>query len=344
MFTWPKLPATLSSNQFKSERVGSDGFVVGSAAFSAGEEWYYLVHAEVGAQWNLVSGEPYVTDLGVVATNGASSSGDLTMGAEGMRFFQTTMPANAAAWRLWLNGLTNTVLVKKAGVPLTGNTDLSQSKQMLVVPSYLVGGQLYFVGVNGAPGTTINLDSRLQLFTDIPFTASTNVTVTGYGYTTFRVQVPSDQLGWQMSVVVSNGNPNLAVRRDFVPNENNNDAYSEVAGTVTDSITLVPPTLSDGTFLSRFTVPIPSRVSCSVALLSSPRLISTVPLSTPTLTGLVGVSSSCRTSASNWGLWAGTYLSPTSPLAHGSRYAAMLRRASGIIAIPMPAPLVATMF
>ena len=38
------------------------------------------------------------------------------------------------------------------------------------------------------------------------------------------------------------------MRRNFIPNENNNDAYSEVASNVTDSITLVPPTLSDGTF------------------------------------------------------------------------------------------------
>jgi hypothetical protein len=72
--------------------------------------------------------------------------------------------------------------------------------------------------------------------------------VTGYPYTTVRVQVPPDQLAWQVSVVASNGNPNLAVRRNFIPNESNNDAYSEVPGSVTDSITLVPDTLSDGTF------------------------------------------------------------------------------------------------
>lgn len=241
-------PPAVNSSLYKSERSGSDGFVVPSSAFNAGEDWYYLVHAEPGAQWNLVSGEPFVTDLGVVAADGSSGSGTISMGAEGMRFFQTTMPPDAVAWRLWLNGSTNTIFVKKTGVPLTGSTDLTQARQMLVVPSYLVGGQLYFVGVNGAPGANLNLDSRLQTFTDISFASSTSLTVTGYNYTTFRVQVPADQLGWQMSVVVSNGNPNLAVRRNFIPNENNNDAYSEVASNVTDSITLVPPTLSDGTF------------------------------------------------------------------------------------------------
>lgn len=241
-------PPSQGSNLYKSERAGADGFVVPSPAFNAGEEWYYYVRAESGAQWTLVSGEPHVTDLGSVATDGSSGSGNVIVGAEGMRFFQTVPPVNAVAWRLWLNGNTNTVYVKKTGVAFAGSTDLSQPGQMLVVPSYLVGGQLYFVGVNGTPGTTINLDSRLQAFTDIPFASATNLVVSGFGYTTFRIQVPPDQLAWQMSVVVSNGNPNLAVRRNFIPNEANNDAYSEVPGDVTDSITLVPPTLSDGTF------------------------------------------------------------------------------------------------
>ena len=72
--------------------------------------------------------------------------------------------------------------------------------------------------------------------------------VSGFPYASFRVQVPPDQLAWQVSVIASNGNPNIAVRRNFLPTESNNDAYSEVPGLVTDSITLVPDTLSDGTF------------------------------------------------------------------------------------------------
>jgi len=241
-------PPSAGSNAFKSDRVGSDGFVLGGASFDPGEDWYYLVHAEPGAQWTLVSGEPFVTDLGTVAADGSSGSGNLAMGAEGMRFFKTTVPVSAVAWRLWLNGLTNSILVKKTSAPVPGGADLTQPGQMLVVPTYLVGGQLFFVGVSGAPGGVINLDSRLQLFADIPFASATNTTVTGFGYTTYRVQVPVDQIAWQVSVVVSNGNPNVGVRRSFVPNEANNDAYSEVAGSVTDSLLLVPPTLTDGTF------------------------------------------------------------------------------------------------
>jgi len=240
---------TVASNSFKSERVGSDGFVLPSAAFNEGEDWYYLVHAEPGSQWTLVTGEPFATDLGTVASEGSSGSGDVLMGAEGMRFFKTTVPVNTVAWRLWLaNGSTNSILIKQTAVPVLGSSDLAQTGQMLVVPNYLVGGHLYFVGIAGSPGSTINLDSRQQAFTDIPFAVSTNLTISGFGYATFRLQVPVNQLAWQVNVVVSNGNPNVAVRRNLVPNESNNDAYSEVPGSVTDSILIVPPTLSDGTF------------------------------------------------------------------------------------------------
>jgi hypothetical protein len=239
---------TSTTATFKSERVGSDGFVVPASSFLAGEEWFLMVRATPGSQWNLVTGEAFSLDLGTVAINGSSGSGDLPVGAEGMRFFKTTTTANMVAWRLWLNGLTNSILVKKASLPVAATADLSQNGQMLVVPPYLVGGQLYFIGVSGAPGAIINLDSRQHTATDINFLSTTSLSVTGYPYTTYRVQVPLDQLAWQISVAVTNGNPNVAVRRNFIPNEFNNDAYSEVPGTVTDSLSLVPPTLSDGTF------------------------------------------------------------------------------------------------
>jgi len=241
-------PPSLSTNLFKSERVGSDGFVVPGSSFGAGEDWYFMVRVESGAQWNLVSGEPYVADLGTVAADAASGSGEVAIGAEGYRFFRTMVPADTLGWRLWLNGLTNPIYLRRTSVPLAGANEQTQPGQLLVVPSYLVGGQSYFVSVAGNPGTLMNLDSRQQAFADLPFAASTNLVVNGYGYTTFRVQVPPDQLAWQVNVVVTNGNPNVAVRRNFIPSEKYNDAYSEVAGTVSDSITLVPPTLSDGTF------------------------------------------------------------------------------------------------
>jgi len=250
-------PPTVGNFQYKSDRVGSDGFVLPSAAFNAGEDWYYMVRAEPGAQWNLVTGEPFVADLGDLATDGSSGSGEVSVGAEGIRFFKTSVPANTVAWRLWLNGLTNQVMVRRTSLPVPTQTDLTQSGQMLVVPSYLSGGQLYFVGVAGNPGAAINLDSRQHGFVDIPLSSVANLSVTGFPYSTFRVFVPSNQIAWQVNVVVSNGNPNIAVRRNFVPNESNNDAFSEAPGAIADSITLVPappgsapgtPGLGDGAY------------------------------------------------------------------------------------------------
>ena len=233
---------------FKSERNGSDGLVLAlSTQFLPNEEWYLLVRARAGAQWTLLSGSPFVTDLGVVAADDSSGSGSVEIGPEGMRFFSATAPAEMLAWRLWLNGASNSIFVKKTSLPLPVSFELLQPAQMLVVPSYLSVGQ-YFIGILGQPGTNINLDSRHQAIIDMPYDASAGANVTGFGYTTYRVQVPPQQIAWQLYLPSTNGNPNLAVRRNTVPNENNNDAYSENVGSVIDHITLVPPILSDGTF------------------------------------------------------------------------------------------------
>jgi len=39
-----------------------------------------------------------------------------------------------------------------------------------------------------------------------------------------------------VNTVVSNGDPHIAIRRNFIRNESNNDAYSEASSNVTDSI------------------------------------------------------------------------------------------------------------
>ena len=234
-----------------STRVGSDGFVLHSTEYTAAQTWYIAVRATPGAQWRLMTGDVFVQQLGTLAADASSGSGAVPIGPEGIRFFRTTTTVDTLAWRLWLNGATNDILIEKTAVPHPGSSswyDLHQVRQMLIVPNYLVGGDSYFLCVPGNPGTVINLDSRKQGITDVPFIASTNFTVTGYGYVTYRIQVPIQQIAWLSAVAPSSGNANLSLRRDSVPNEGNNDAYSEVAGTVTDSISLVPPTLSDGTF------------------------------------------------------------------------------------------------
>jgi hypothetical protein len=245
------VPPTTSKYDFKSARVGSDGFVISSTQFAPNELWYILVDAHAGASFNLVSGAPYVQDIGAVAADDSSGSGEVVMGAEGMRFFSAQVPTDMLAWRLWLNGKTNTILVKKSGVPLSPSNlnDQLQAGQMLVVPPYLTGGQQYFIGVIGDPGTKITLDSRRQPIIDLAYGATTpSNDVTNFPYTTYRIQVPAQQIAWRLSIPSTNGNPNLALRRNTVPNESSNDAASALASPLVDNIALVPPVLSDGTF------------------------------------------------------------------------------------------------
>jgi hypothetical protein len=176
------------------------------------------------------------------------------MGAEGMHFFKTTISSNTLAWRLGLsslNGGTNQLYVKTNAAPTPYNTysyDLTQPGQMLVVPTYLVVNNQYFIGVAGNPGLNFALDSRQQAVTNLTFNSTTNFSVSGYGYTTFLVQVPVQQIAWQVNVTPSSGNANVAIRRDNIPNEFVNDAFSEPPAGVGASVTLVPPTLSNGSF------------------------------------------------------------------------------------------------
>ena len=242
-------------HSFASAQTGSDGFVLHSSQFTAGQEWHLLVRASAGAQWNLMSGEAFVYNLGPLAAD-ASSSTNILAGAEGISFFKTTIDTGTLAWGLWLNGASNEIRVRKASVPHPASYSygepVPQDGQSLVVPDYLASSTFdgyYFVSVQGTPGQSVRLDSRKHAVTDIAF-ASTNsaVLVTNFGYRTFRVRVPVQQIAWQINAVPVSGDPSFAVRRDTVPNEWNNDAYSEVPGSVVDSLTLVPPTLSDGTF------------------------------------------------------------------------------------------------
>jgi hypothetical protein len=254
-------PANTNNFNFGSHRVGSDGFVVDSSQFQPGQNWYILVNASTNAQWNLVTGDIYVYPLGTLATN-CSSSTNASIGAEGMIFYQTTIPSTTLAWQLWINGAPNSMYVKKSVAPDPVSYDLTQSGQMLVVPPYLAGGTFngtYFIGVSGNPGMVINLDSRQQPVTSLPFSSLTNVvvTATNFPYVTYLVQVPVQQIAWQLNLTPTIGNPSVSVRRDLVPNEFRNDAFSETPQNVGASVTLVPPPpnsgsgvpgLSDGTF------------------------------------------------------------------------------------------------
>ncbi len=245
-------PPTTGNFSYSSARVGSDGFCLSqNGQFSPAQDWYYLLQTTTGAAWNLVSGEAFVQQLPALAAD-ASSGTNSIMGAESMRFFKTTISNGTLAWRLGLNGLPNQILVKKTGAPHPVNSgyyDLQQNGQMLVVPTYLNIGDQYFVGVVGAPGLNFNLDSRQQVVTDLAFNSNTNFTLAAnsYGYVTYRVQVPVQQIAWQLNLTPTSGDANVAVRQNDVPNEFVNAAYSDSAITA-DSVTLVPPTLTDGTW------------------------------------------------------------------------------------------------
>ncbi|MBI3879744.1 MAG: hypothetical protein HY301_06730 [Verrucomicrobia bacterium] len=245
------LPAT-NDFGFSSTRVGSDGMVLHSSQFTAGQDWFLLVRATPGATWTLLSGEVFAYDLGPLAAD-ASSGTNINILPEGMAFFKTTAPADTLAWRLGLNGATNTLYVKKSFVPHPISYEQTQDRAMLLVEPYLGIGTFngtYFVCVPGNPGVALNLDSRKQPVTDIPFGTNFNATVstTNFPYLTYRVQVPVQQIAWQLNLMPTAGDGNLAVRRDLVPNEYRNDAFSDVAGAIGDSVTLVPPTLANGTF------------------------------------------------------------------------------------------------
>lgn len=247
-------PAQTNSYSQASTRAGSDGFVLAQVAqWSPGQDWYLTVHATPGSQWTLMTGEPYVEQLPPLAADASSGTNGI-IGPEGMRFFKTTVSPGTLAWRLGLNGDNNTILVDNTRAPVLqsyaggGYYDWSGTGQLLLVPNYINVGNQYLVGVIGDPGQSITLDSRQQPVTDLAFNSSTNVSATTYGYVTFRVQVPVQQIAWQVNLAPVSGDPNIAVRQDNVPNEYTNDAFSEISGAIGDSVTMVPPILSDGTF------------------------------------------------------------------------------------------------
>ena len=119
------------------------------------------------------------------------------------------------------------------------------------MPAYLqASADVYYIAIPDAPGAAINLRSRIQAVTDIAFDTTRTVSCTGTdaGYRTFRVQVPIDQIAWENAVTNVSGDGNVCLRRDVVPNEFHNDAIADTTGITTDSVTLSPPTLTNGTF------------------------------------------------------------------------------------------------
>ena len=261
------IPQTITNYTHRSILTGGDGLVLRSDQYTAGQTWYFMVNATAGSQWSLVSGRAWVQDLGGLAWTDSNSNGTYDIGEpvlpsgsgagtvplEGIRFFKTSVPAGTPAWSLWLNGSTRDIAVRKSFVPFHSATSYynrKQSGQMLVVAPYLTGNtSTYFLSVTGNPGEAVNLDSRIQEVQDMPFNSTVNaVSVPTTPYRVYRVQVPVQQIAWDVAVTPSSGDANVCVRRDNAPAEFDNDAFSEVTGTTSDSITLVPDFLTDATW------------------------------------------------------------------------------------------------
>ncbi len=249
---------TFSQYAARSIRQGSDGILRAlSTTAGADQTWYIMVDAQPEAEWSLFAGDLFVVDLGDIQTDGSGGSGLDSMPIEGARFYKTGIPSGTLAWRLWLQdseGDTwdNDFYIRKntVGHPLITSPERTYTGQGLVVPPYLTTAtDTFFVSVGGVPGTEFALDSRQQAVTDLDYDESTAVvTADGFRFHTYRVVVPEDLLGWEVTTRQASGNPDLAIRRGQVPNARYNDAFSEAPGAADDSVTLVQPELGDGTF------------------------------------------------------------------------------------------------
>lgn len=242
---------TESTHDHAATRMGSDGVALAQPGQCAsGQTWYVMVLAQPDAAWTLVSGSAYIPPLPPPAADGASGTNGV-VAPEGINFYRTTIPANTPAWRLGLNGLTNQVLVQRdrAAHPASSpRPDWNLPGQLLLVPPYLKSGGEYFVSVMGTAGEGFTLDSRPQPVVEVAFESTTPVAATDYGYVTYRVMVPAEQVGWQVDLRPTAGTPHLAVREAFVGNEFVNTAFVEPTNAQPRTVTLVPPTLRDNAY------------------------------------------------------------------------------------------------
>lgn len=247
VFLHPGAVPSVGGAAYGSNGAGSDGFVV--SEFAENQEWFLVVVSLPEARWRLVTGEAFVRDLGALPGPEAAGDTAVTVGPEGWHYFRTVPTPETLAWRLWLRNLDARLHVRADFAPVAGNADLRQDRAMLVVPGYLQAGTTYFVGVPAAPGTAFTLHSKQQPVAPLAFGAeAAGLATDGFPYLTHRIEVPLEQIAWEVRAVPGTGNTDLALRRGLVPNEWDNDAFSEVPGAVADSVTLVPPVLSDGTF------------------------------------------------------------------------------------------------
>jgi len=108
-------------------------------------------------------------------------------------------------------------------------------------------------GNPGTPSNSIPANSPHQAY--VQQFHRCDVETTDFPYVTYQVQVPVQQIAWQLNLTPSKRFPNLAARLAAVPNEFHNDAYSAsvaVRATAYVSAIAAPvgrgPGLSAGTY------------------------------------------------------------------------------------------------
>jgi hypothetical protein len=241
---------------YRSELAGSDSFIFAAPEFAENQTWYLRVMAKTNApSWRLLSGDIHVADFGNLADQTAPRT--LTMDVGGIAYFRTSATAQTLAWRLASNVPDTIFRVNDTSAPVprysSGTWDLQFTDESLIVPDYLKA-QGYIVAVS-APAASALIDSKNQRIID-PTTLANGgsfaFTVNGsdeggFGYATYKVEVPVEQIAWQVRVTPTSGDVDLYVGKGRVPSDRQNDGFSEVKS-VTDSVSFVPPTLTNGTF------------------------------------------------------------------------------------------------
>jgi len=236
---------------YGSTNTGSDGLaLVQPDQNQSGQQWYAMVTANPGDQWSIYSGNLFVTPLPAPSTDNHGGT-NTSIAPEGMNFYRTTIGSSTLAWRLGLGGLTNNLYVRQTNAAHSYSItyyDWKQAGQTLLVPPYLKSETNFFVTVSGTPGQPFTLDSREQPIIEFPFDSGTNVVATDYGYVTYHVAVPPNQIGWQLDLLADSGDPAIAVRQSAVASEHFSTAYSHRTNAPFETLTLVPPTLTDGSY------------------------------------------------------------------------------------------------
>lgn len=230
---------------------GSDGIFLKTSDFSANQQWYVRVSAQPGAEWNLYSGDIFIHDLGTVAEQ--ESSAAVVIPPERVLYFNAAIDNDLEAWRLWGRGTMGVAISveKETPAPITPTADFDVKPQALVVPDYLESGN-YYISVQGIPGTQFEMVSQVheilqpEVLLDsqdrFAFTLEGQTDDDGFGYLTYRIEIPEEASVWQVNAeldvsVDPDANVDLYVRPRKVPNENNNLGLSEAPGDAIDSVT-----------------------------------------------------------------------------------------------------------